>query len=92
MSDTPLQPKDLKKFAGQMVSAESPMFDLLPASATIVVGGQYRKATSNEEVPCHICNAPVFLDFRDRPAIGEEDLLIFLCPDCYFKMEPKEAQ
>jgi hypothetical protein len=91
MPNTPLKPEDMNKFAGQMVTADSPMFDLLPKGCTIVVGGAYCKPSSNEEVPCHICNCPVFLDYRDRPALEGESVLCILCPDCYFKMEPKEA-
>ena len=90
--NTPLKPEDMNLFAGQMVQAESPMFDLLPEGSTIVVGGNRRKAESNEVVPCHVCHRDVFLHRKDRPELQNEEALCFLCPDCYFRMEPKEAK
>ena len=89
--NTPLRPEDMNKFAGQMVKAESPMFSLLPENSTIVIGGNHRKQTTSEVVPCFICACSVFLDYRDRPALKDEESLCIICPDCYFKMEPQES-
>lgn len=90
-ANTPLQPEDMNRFAGQMVSAESAMFDLLPDDSTIVVGGNRRKAETNEVVTCYVCKTDVFLHFKDRPELKDEKVLVFMCPDCYFKMEPQEV-
>ena len=93
MADTPLKPSDMNKFAGQFVSAESSMFDLLPEGATIAVAGagtDRRKPTSYE-ANCFLCGADVLMDRRDDPVLKDEKSVCILCPECYFKMEPKEV-
>jgi hypothetical protein len=91
--NTPLRPEDMNKFAGQMVAAESPMFDLLPKGCTIVVGGTGtdRRKRDTYDSTCFLCGGKVLLTRRDDPELAKEKTLCILCPECYFKMEPKEA-
>ena len=94
MANTPLRPEDMNRFAGQMVSAESDMFDLLPSDCTIVVGGTGtdRRKPDSYESSCFLCHAKVLLTRRDDPVLANEKVLCVLCPECYFKMEPKEVE
>jgi len=92
MSKTPLKPEDLPRFAGQMCTAESPMFDLLPKGSTIVVGGNGAPKGNSYPAKCFLCGAYVWLDRRDDALLAGEKSLCILCPTCYFAMEPQEAQ
>lgn len=84
----PLKREDLKKFAGQWVSTESPMFEQLPKDSPIIVGREQKKITSIID-NCFICKIEIYLDPRDIPILKEHPNIIKLCATCYFKMEPK---
>lgn len=89
MANTPMTHEDLNRFAGQWVSAESPMFDLLPKDEPMIVGGTRRHRDSIER-RCFVCNGNVFLSPKDAPAaLQTHPNITVLCPDCYFGMEPK---
>lgn len=89
--DTPLKPEDMNRFAGKFTEAESKMFDQLPEGTTIAVGGNYRKKASDYVKLCFVCGGTVFFSHRDR-AFLEKEVPVYLCPTCYFKMEPKEVK
>ena len=91
MSNTPLRPEDMNKFAGQMVSADSPMFDLLPKGCTIAVAGWNKRKPTSYDAICWLCKSDVLMDRRDDEQLAGEKTVCILCPECYFKMEPKEV-
>jgi hypothetical protein len=93
VADTPLRPEDMNKFAGQFVKAESSMFDLLPKGATIAVAGAGRHKPTSYDAICFLCGAAVLMDsdLLAKAIAAGEKVVCILCPECYFRMEPKEV-
>jgi hypothetical protein len=84
--------EDFMKSAGKFVETGSPMFEILPEDATIVVGGSGKWKSTTYASTCFICKGETLLDRRDDVALANETNIVVLCPVCYFKMEPQKKE